>query len=99
MAIDDLLDKQDWGYEYLMSDYATSKESEQRYEREGKAKIAEFKQALYKDMLELIGEDTTWNQQEAYTNPDTVQGYNEALSDMRDKLKEYFNAKTNRRMS
>jgi len=44
--LDEILSKQDWGYEYQMSDYATSKAAELEYEREGKAKIAELKQAI-----------------------------------------------------
>lgn len=94
--VDDLLDKQDWGYEYQMSDYATSKADELEYEREGKEKIAGLKQALYKDMLELIGEDdtevrgTTQNS----TNPKywtkRTKTKNELRQELRNKLKEYF---------
>jgi hypothetical protein len=52
-ALDELLSKQSWGYEFEMSDYATSKEAEQRYEKEGLAEINELKQAI----LSLINRD------------------------------------------
>lgn len=38
--IDQILSQADWGYKYQMSDYASSKAAEEKYEREGLAEIA-----------------------------------------------------------
>ena len=45
---------------------------------------------LYKDMLELIGTHREWDRSEPYDNPDMVQGCNEAIDNITDRLNAYF---------
>lgn len=48
------------------------------------------KQAFCTDLIELIGEDREWDTNEPYDNPDIAQGHNEALDELRTKIKGYL---------
>jgi hypothetical protein len=53
-------------------------------------KIRQITQAIEKYILEcVIGDNREWDTTEPYDNPDIAQGYNEALENVRLKLKDY----------
>jgi len=58
----------------------------------GDDEVAEVKQALYKDLLELIGEDEHINYHERVTTDEELVGEarNQLRQELRDKLKDYF---------
>jgi len=51
-ALDDIFSKLSFGYEFEMSDYATSKHAEDEYEKIGLAEIAKAKRAINKLIAE-----------------------------------------------
>lgn len=48
-----------------------------------------IRQAVGEEMLELVGGEREWDPTEPYDNPDMAQGYNEAISELRQKIKEW----------
>lgn len=89
--IDNIFNNLTYGYEFQMSDYASSKEMEAEYEKQGKAEIATAKQQLYDLMLEIIGEDYKITGLEHPETEDFWATRNKLKSEQRQKLKELFN--------
>ena len=48
-----------------------------------------IRQAVGEEMLELVGGKREWDTTEPYDNPDIAQGYNEAVEELRQKIKEW----------
>jgi hypothetical protein len=77
----ELLDEQDWGYLYRISDYCTSREQELEEKQEGKKHTLELSYDIKSMFLDSIGPNEPYG--DAPTNRDKI-----TRNNLRDELRE-----------
>ena len=95
--LDEIFDALSYGYQFQMSDYASSEKQEAEFEQQGLKEIAEARDALYQLILtEVIGEEYSFNYDAMPTEHEqnTQLQVNRIIHRQRQTLEKLFNQET-----